>query len=264
MASNENDAESLVRDFLVQHGFEVERIAASQTAKRADYRARHGSETYLVEVKGRPGDDAYGSDLFTKGYAESQSPLGRINTVSSIVRRAARQLDSTEAEDEPFRILALVAEGDDTDTQLTQLKSSLYGIVGVCVPGESNTAEEIPCFYFIHSDFVRFPDVDAAILFGPGACLLCVNELSSRVHSFRSSELYRLYESHGAVIDPPDQERQGRAFIADLEADRSSEEATVRFIKRKYSLPAAIAVNPKKVRIGVMRNLSTPMRHSLV
>ena len=114
---SENEAERQVRGFLESEGFGVERIPALPGEQRADFQVTYGGDLYIVEVKGREGDEEYIRDLAEKGEAVREDIVGRTNPVSKRIREAAKQLGSTPADGTAFRVIALVAVGDDPDVQ---------------------------------------------------------------------------------------------------------------------------------------------------
>src|SRR5438045_4732808 len=125
----ENNSERHVREFLEGQDFKVQRIATVSGQKRADYYVADSDKSYVVEVKGKTGDEAYIESLLSSGEAFREEFLGRTNPISQDIREAAEQLLATPAESEAFRIVAFVATGDDPYTQASQIESTLYGIV---------------------------------------------------------------------------------------------------------------------------------------
>ncbi|MDA2928195.1 hypothetical protein MYX78_13375 [Acidobacteria bacterium AH-259-G07] len=222
---SENPSELRVRNFLENQGFDVGRIQVNEKDRRADYKVRDESDTYIVEVKGRAEDEEYLEDLFRKGVAEKQKLLGRTNTMSGLIQEAADQLRSTPCEEGAFRIAAFVASTEDADVDLEQFESTLYGTVNLLTEEEDGIALATPCFYFTFNEFYRLPDVDAALIFAQRGSKLYLNTFSQRVEAFRRARLYELYDQHNAVVDPGEMERRETAFVADCNLDRRDEKA---------------------------------------
>lgn len=249
---SENCAEREVRSLLVEIGMGVERIAATQHEPRADYVASDSHSRYIIEVKGRDEDRLYQNDLATKEFAFREEYLGRTNPVSRQIREGAEQLACTPDIGTPFQVLALVTSANQSDAQAQQFHATLYGTSFIITPGSGSSGIATPCFYFSFSEFYRLRHVDAALVLTLGGARLLVNDLADRAGEFRSSDLYKFFDQHGALEDPPRSEADGTAFIADCELDRRDEVVMLSYVKEKYRLEHAIATNPTLYTAGTV------------
>ena len=241
-----------VLNFLERHGFSVQEICEVPGERRADLRATHNAEEYLVEVKSRIADEVYFSELYATGTAERKKFLGRTNAVSAQVRDGAEQLVTTPSTPEAFRLLALIAFGDDPETQASQFQATLYGTVDVLTPGEAGSAVATPCFFFSFSEFFRLRHIDAAMIMIPGASRLCLNSFGYCLPEMRESSLTKLYAENDGLIDPSSLEAKGEAFLADCNLDRRDEAALLRYVQEKYGLQHAFTFNPNKYTAAVL------------
>ena len=253
----ENDAEHQVRMFFESQRFHVDRIISLQDERRADYRVTHENEVYIVEVKGRIEDKEYERDLLEQGEAIREGLLGYTNPASKQIREAAKQLIVTPAEPSAFRVIALVTAYDDPETHAEQFQSTLYGMVDLLIPAENGHARAIPCYYFTFSEFYNLPEVDAALILIPGGAKICLNSFSTRLHEFRKTSLCQLLASVGAVSDPEEREKQGKAYIADCSLDRRDESLIREYVRRKYKLThlpphLPMTFSPTKLTVGKM------------
>lgn len=232
----ENEAAILIRDYLKSKRFNVERIP-EKPLKRADYRVTDGNDVYIIEVKGRIQDKKYRKDLLSGKVACRQASLGRTNPVTKQIRIAAQQLKSTPADSRAFRVIALVAAGDDPDAQFIQFQSTLYGTVDLLVPQLDGSIDPVPCFYFTFNEFFKFPFLDSALILVPGGRrVVCLNPFSPRANEFRNTRLWHLHETEGNIRDPEQLEKRREAFIADCKLKRRDESSLLDFIRCKYEL----------------------------
>lgn len=238
-----------VRSFLEAHGFSVEEIPEAPNVRyvrRADLRAAHGTEEYLLEVKTRIGEETYLSTLYRSGAAEREQPLGRTNAVTARIRDGAEQVLATPGARNAFRLVVLVAMGDDPETQASQFRSTLYGTVDVVTANENASVIGTPCFFFSFSEFFRLPHIAGSLILIPGGRQLCVNTFSDRAPELRASRLGCLFTTNGGLVDPRSLEAASQAFIADCSLDRRDEEAILQYVRGKYALKTARTFQPKK------------------
>lgn len=255
---SENSTEYQVRGFLESEGFNVQRIKSTQKEKRADYRVNDENDIYITEVKGRIEDLQYRKNLMKYGFGVRTVYIGRNNSISKEVKEAAGQLRATPEDSKAFRVIALVAEGDDPEDQVVQFQSTLYGLVNLLLPAEDGSAVATPCFYFSFNEFFRIRDVDAALILIPTiGSHIYLNSFSPRRYELIHTRLWQLHAREGAICDPEQMERRGEVFVADCDLDRHNESGLRNYIRQKYGLEhlpqhLPIVFNPKKVTAAVM------------
>ena len=241
-----------VRRFLEAHDFSVGEIPEAPDVRRADLRAAHGTEEYLLEVKTGIGEETYLSTLYRTGAADREQPLGRTNAVAARIRDGAEQVLATPSGRNAFRLVALVALGDDPETQASQFRATLYGTVDVLTANENGSAIRTPCYFFSFSEFFRLRHIAGSLILIPGGRQLCVNTFSDRAPELRASRLGWLFTTNGGLVDPSTLEATGQAFIADCSLDRRNEEAVLQYVRGKYSLKTARTFQPKKYTASVL------------
>src|SRR5437879_3287597 len=94
----EDETELHMRQVLEKEGFEVTRIPSS-SSKTADYRVSDDQHKYLIEVKRKEDDPeriaTFNRDFIDIGEAIRTEAAGQTNAMASIIREAAKQLDTT-------------------------------------------------------------------------------------------------------------------------------------------------------------------------
>lgn len=249
--------ERFVRDVLDGDGFETERIDEDQHEKRADFRARHGGEVYLIEVKRSeetltlPGPNEV---------AHWEIPLGYRNAVAGVTRDASRQLASTPVtEGDPLRVLWFVTTGVEADAYAEQVRATLYGAVDLIWRFQDGGAKAKCCYFFTFAEFFRRPELDAAVVGTSRHAQFCVNSFGRRVELVRQCNLYRLFES--GVVDPHEEEARGTAFTADFPGNRRDEAAMLEGVKQKYKLDFLIPFKPTKYTATAWVGTGEPEGH---
>jgi hypothetical protein len=232
----ENKSEIIVREYLMSRGFSVERISDSPAKRTADYLITDEKDRYIIEVKGRIEDKNHREDLLSGKEACRVTKLGHNNSVSNRIRDAEKQLKSTPSDSRAFRVIGLVAVGDDPSAQVIQFEATLYGLIYLLLPYENNPFFPIPCFYFTFNEFFNIPNVDAALILCLEDGKMCLNPFSPRAEEFRNTKLWHSHESEGKVCDPEQMENRTEALIADCNLDRKNESLLRDYVRHKYGL----------------------------
>jgi hypothetical protein len=212
-----------------------------QTSRKeeADWLVEIEGCTYLIEEKTKfpnPEDlqDRSKSLNETNQYT-SITPVSRSNTISGIVGKAKKQLQSTgESKRHQFRLVWFTAIGWDAEAKHMQFIATLYGTSKVF---EIDGKTLCDCYFFYNSDFFRYRnELDGAIasfLFGESVSIfLCLNPYSLNYEKLRDSPIVAMLPK--GLTDPPAEEKAGRAFIADTEIDRKDSQAILRYLELKY------------------------------
>jgi hypothetical protein len=227
--------------FFEQHGYSVEEIPAGPT-KSADLRVTGCSEEYVVESKARCESEEWlvlREAVRNGGVAHLSRSLEPWNAISATIRRAVEQLDATPATNQAWRLLWILANHPDDRFVLDCVSMRLCGQTTLTTKGSGTfdigTRE---CFYYSHSDFRRFPTLDAAVLANPSGLRMYVNSFSPRREALRSSSLYATLSADGAVCDPEVLERNGEVFVigSDFDPVALGEKAEWSYLKRKYGV----------------------------
>jgi len=234
-------AQDRVRCLFECLGASVGRIAESDRP-RADFLVSWPNVSCVVEVKGKEENEEYARCLHDSGRAWRSESMGRTNPISRQVREAIEQVRDTPDTSTAFRVLALVAADDAAELHAARFKSTLYGLVDIVTPSDSGEAEARPCFYFTYSEFPSAPDIDAAVILAGLGSLLCLNEFSLRLDEFRSTPLYQVHSSCGAVLDPAALEAIGKAYSLKGDLPRKDPKAMLALLKQKYGLSIAYDV----------------------
>jgi hypothetical protein len=195
-------------------GFAVESIPPEPPAKRADLRAWHGHEEYVIEAKEKEESEKwlrYAQDLDSAGSGNLERNISPWRSIASVIEIANGQLRATPASDGAFRLIWLVSVHDDDEFVMECVKVRLLGVEIVNVMEDAFATKR--CFYHNYSDFRRYPEIDGAVLSIRKGSQLCVNSFSPRSERFSESQLYKLFAQMGSLCDPSVLEARGEAFL---------------------------------------------------
>jgi hypothetical protein len=229
---------------LRSNGFTVEDIRPVPGERRADLRVRWRGEEYIIEAKSKT-ETATWRTLVSEARAQGLATIGRevkqVNAVSALIRNAYKQLLATPAGDRAFRILWLVAAHPDSSFVLSSVEKRLYGLENlVAIRSSREPPGTRVCYYYSHSDFLRFPGLDAAILSTREGGHICINSFSPRRDQLRMSHLYEILAQSGAVQDPEIEEKRGHAFLIDGLLNRSPRGEQWNFLWKKYGYKTCV------------------------
>ena len=230
-------SDDLAEYLLKQLGFELEKLPVSTESgkKMPDFLIRSGAASALVEAKLKgddPSEARHRTDTLNAGevYA-SDHELGRNETISTIVRNASKQLGAAPGIKSDFKVLFFLMDCINSRVVSEQLVDTLYGRTSVIEYGKAPQAKS--CYFYRNSDFFRRNEIDAAIIgYIPAShdnatLRVCLNPYSPRYEELKLSEL--LLPFKGAVLDPIDEEKAGRAYIPDANIERKEHEFTRAF-----------------------------------
>jgi hypothetical protein len=224
--------ESEVKCYFEKLGYHVEKITEGEL-QSPDFLIWDDESTYVLEVKTK----FPSSEQVTE--RERVLELGRIynicesiknnNTLSGIVKKANKQLEQYNDED-LLRIVLLLATGHNAELRMLQFKATLYGLAPiVSCQGASD------CYFFYNSDFYRHSEtIDGAIVSTESEAKLLLNPLSPRFARLKASSLPIHFG--GAVVDPIELERHGKAFIVESDVNRADRDAVLSFLRDKYGI----------------------------
>ena len=227
--------------WLTGRGFHVNPIP-STSEKRADLKATWNGEEYAVESKGKA-ETRFWRDLLAAARDHGMAAESRLilswNTVSGVIRNAYDQLQATPLSDGSFRILWVLAAHGDIAFVLEAFERRLFGTVMlVCISSIQSPPQVKRCYYHGHSDFLRFTNLDGAVLLtGDDHGILCVNSFSPRREALRQSRLHRIFHEFKAVRDPEVEDKLGEALVVDGLVAPGGQHA---FLQRKYSLGTSV------------------------
>jgi len=235
----EDIAELILKDWQLQP-----RKLPTGVNQTPDFHCCDGRATYLIEFKSKEDgvDKNYEKEraLNEQGFHISWQSNRRTNTLSGIASDAARQLSSS-LQSADYRIIWFLAIGENSKRWFDKFVATLYGITQLADLGKS-PLNSYPCYFFSFSDFFRHKDVlDAAIVSYPDPespslhSIVCLNPHSERYANFKKSKLVSLFGT--SVVDPPAQESDGTAYIADEAIDRRDVNAMIEYLRKKYLLP---------------------------
>ena len=226
---------------LLQHwGVNVEDIPTSEREekKEADVLARFGSTRVLIEEKTKEDDPDYLkhrlAELERGEVHHLTLPIRHDATISGIVRKASKQLQSSSDLPHDFRLIWFTATGVTARAKYEQFMATLYGRTNIL---EMNASGYRRCYFFRDSDFFRRASVvDGAVAaYTNGTAVatkLCLNPLSPRYEQLKVSEVLTPFK--GAIEDPIEMERSESALILDAAIDRKNEAELLAFLQQKY------------------------------
>lgn len=232
---------SYARRLLEHWGISVEDIPTSdrEEKREADFIATFGGVRVLIEEKTKEDNleklAARAQRLDNGGVYIETLPLVRNETLSGIIRNAAKQLLSSSDKPHDFQLMWFTGTGMHAQAKYEQFMATLYGRTNIF---EMNSNGYRRCYYFRNSDFYRRAAiVDGAVAaYIDGSSIvarLCLNTWSPRFASFRQSPVIAPFGT--AVEDPAELEAGGTAFILDSELNRRNEGPLLEFLQTKYS-----------------------------
>jgi hypothetical protein len=236
MSEPDQELKEAIAKHFEDRGFEVTLLEAKEDRKTPDLLVVKSGQRFLIEVKAKSDD--------LEALLERRRKLKRgelvmhgarwtpMNTIASIAKDGACQLNDYPSEDRDFSLLWVHAEGEDPLSQAKQITSTLYGKTRVFSLLNSKFSYE--CYFFYDSVFFRRRDtLDGAIVSALRKVELCINTYSPRYSSFRVSEMVRAFGQD--VVDPTELEQAGRAIIADCDVDRRRHDEVARYLEEKYN-----------------------------
>lgn len=232
---------SYARLLLEYWGISVEDIPTSDRAQKqeADFIATFGTTRVLIEEKTKEDNaenkTARAQQLESGEIYAKTIPLVRNETLSGIIRDAAKQLCSSSDKPHDFRLIWFTATGPYAEAKYEQFMATLYGRTNIF---EMNSEGYRRCYFFRNSDFHRRASVvDGAIVaYTHGNSIsakLCLNPLSLRFSELRKSPIIEPFGT--AIEDPIELESDGTAFILDTDLNRKNEGPLLAYLQEKYS-----------------------------
>jgi hypothetical protein len=255
---------SYARLVLSHWGIVVEDIPTSDREKKkeADFFANFGDVRVLIEEKTKEDDPEYLSiraQKLAQGEVVGESiPIVRSETLSGIIRDAAKQLRSSSDKPHDFRLVWFTATGVHARAKYEQFMATLYGRTNIL---EMNADGYRRCYYFRQSDFFRrAASIDGAVVaYTDGTSLeaqLCLNSLSPRYAELRQSAV--MIPFGAAVEDPMELEADGTAFVLDSDLNRNDEGPLLAYLQTKYRTRPLMKFDLGYMGASVLASLDEP------
>jgi len=237
------DAEEYVIGVLGSMGINAEKIPESDSDS-PDFIASYGKTKLLVELKTKTDDLEKlktREEILARGDIYNDSTeITHQKTIAKRIRKASKQLDATDL-DVDFRIVWLLALGEKQDTKLKQFEMTLYGSVNLFDLSDG-TNQMKSCFYFGESSFYRYRDIlDGAMVSTLDKGRFCINNHSPNYAALKNSDVIGAFGE--GILDPVELEKEGRAYIADSEVDRSNKADVLSSVQKKYKKSRLIDLN---------------------
>ena len=233
-------------------GFDPKKIAECRDKRTCDFSAGHGGDSYLIEAKMRAEDEEILSAMRRGDWSVKRQSQGHSNPISKIVRDSVNQLDAVKTDTDTYRMIWIsLVHFPDEDLCFKQIVYTLYGIEDIvfkCVDAQREMSGLL-CFYFTHSEFHRFPQLDAAILERRGGFTLCLNEFSKNHDRLCQSGLVRQLRGRKGILIPKEWELRNNCLLVEGDLDRSKPEVVLEHVKSKYKLTSAANVTVQQSEI---------------
>ena len=237
--------EQSVRDTLKVMEYESEKIAERvvEGVRTCDLRAWNAKDRLWVEVKSRTGDQVMRSKLQKGELACKSRPMGYQAQMASILAGAVKQLDTLAREEDGFEIIwLLLLNPMESDIYFQQAIGTAYGIEDILEMTRDNKLR--PCYFFGESTFFTHKQLDALVVVPADLKLptMCVNPHATRAARFRETQFFNFFQTLAdatrvrVLIDPAEEEKAGRGFIADCAIDRRDKPAVLAYVEKKYGL----------------------------
>jgi hypothetical protein len=233
------DYEPIVKHLFEGFGYHVEKIAET-SEETPDFLISDDTFSYVLELKTKSPSEAESEErrrLLDAGQIHNlHESIIRKNRLSGIIKKAKDQLESHDERD--LRLVWLLATGYLAKPRMLQFEATLYGLAPLIGGPNERTGD---CFFFYNSEFFRYRHVlDAAILSTESEMRLLLNPLSPRYEEMKSSSLPKHLGK--AVVDPPELDKTGKAFLVDSDVDRNDKEAVLGYLREKYQSPDLMAL----------------------
>lgn len=247
-----NPIEEVVRKLLIQDGFLVMKLPESSTQKTCDFWVKDDQVEYFVEVKAKFDDEDILHEIRKYGSYLRWKRRGRTGTISSIVHKANRQIDSSIKHKDNFHVCWIYIDPKcDGDFVFDQIKYTLYGIEEILATDDKGHPDDRECFFFTSADFRRYIQLDGVVVHNQRGLILLVNNFSQRYEKFTKSKIYQIYHNHGALVEPCKLEKAKQCYIVDIDGTREDKRAILEYIKKKYNLIQVQNVILKRLSFSV-------------
>ncbi|KPA92977.1 hypothetical protein PF66_00719 [Pseudomonas asplenii] len=241
----ESKEEGFIKRVFNHFGFDLEKIGESDT-KSPDFITSDDQYKILLELKTKNESQETleerdkilnNSEIYSKN-----TPLHRNNRISKLFDKAAKQFHAKKkVVGADFCFLILHASGPSTSYHLIQFEASAYGSVEL-ITFEPKNEPLKKCYYFQNSDFYKHKTIiDGAILVGENSLRFCINDLSPRYKSVRTSSFVKAFTN--GVVDPTTKEAESKAYSVRTSIDRNDEHELIEHIKQKYSIDKVMPFN---------------------
>lgn len=229
--------ERYVQQRLKEIGLESKKVKEDPKTQTCDLRAWTGDdpgERFWIEVKTRFSDEALIRALKgEKTDVPFARALGYSNTTAGILKHAVSQLDSLAEKEEGFEIAWILSRSPfNSELHFQQAIATVFGTQIVTEPPGSRMK---PCYFFGESAFFKHKQLDAIVVEKSDAFKLCLNPYAARLERFRKTKLFAFFNPRD-VIDPHEEEKTGRGYVADCDIDRRLEKDVLAFVGEKYGL----------------------------
>lgn len=225
-----------VKSLLEAWGFQPDMIAETIHHKTPDMSLPLSTGRAIIEVKSK--DD----DRQLRSVIDSEPGTTHVYTNTSIeskLRRGLKQIRNFPAKShDDFSLIWLLAcKSEITTLTRPAVMTLLYGIQNI--DGSMVNTHEVyekECFFFGHSFFFRYKDLNAVVLQDFQDSTLCINTFSARYRVFARTNFVRVFREQASVIDPEVMESSGECFLADCNYPRKEVNSVVQYLKDKYGL----------------------------
>lgn len=224
-----------IKQLLADKDIPAKAVEARNTRKLADLTVTFANQRVLIGVDSKDRNQQR-QCLTQQEKGATRSP--RIDRVGDRLHHSWKQLRDFPYRQNSDNTLMWLFAGDRAALLSTgrAARTLLYGIEdleGYTLDGEFYSK---PCYFMYQSIFFRERQLDAVVIHRLGSLELCLNPYSSRYETFRGSPFVEALKCFTQLIDPVQEERESRAFIADYEIDRRDANAVFRCVVSKYRL----------------------------
>jgi hypothetical protein len=238
MSKQNINIENFSKQLFESHGFTVSKIEETDE-QRCDFILNDDKHSYLLEIKEREMNEDIKQNLKTEGvYVHPTKPISFDNRIKAIIKKGVKQiLKTSEVIDADFKIIcfSIMDEFDSPDYE--RLSSTLYGLRRLCFTNKGSNTLNVAtsCFYYGHSCFHTFKDLDAVIVLHSNGYGIFMNNFSKKYENFKSSFLYSIFDKEDAITDPI--KLEGKIYlIADCDVDRNDTQEVNKFLCEKYGV----------------------------
>ena len=117
-----------------------------------------------------------------------------------------------------------------------QAFATFYGYVHLLPMYPNNHLSTKECFYFDYNAAFDMRDIEALILTDGKQLQFCLNEFAHRADDFRSTKLFREFQSRDGIYDPRVLEAAETVIACRFDFPRNDENATARALQEQTGI----------------------------
>lgn len=242
-----NELEAKVIEYLSQFSVVANKIEESNE-KTPDFLVDQ-EERILIELKEKlDREDIHErkEEKLAQGEVfEYINTMGYRNRLAGVVGGGIEQLLAQKSNtDSEFCFLFIVASGVSPSNQLEKIASTLYGKKSVVdFDSDSGSQYAKSCYYAYHSEFYKHKEIIDGVFVATDYVYLLLNDKSPNYSRLKNSKFLSKLINGIHITDPIEQEKSGKAFIADCDIGRGNQDKIKEYVFEKYGIQRGLLID---------------------